>query len=118
MAMEIISNPEYLDLKEKFHIKPFNYTKIKLTGPEKSLLRRRGTRLQAFAERTASSNSTKYQHFIEVCEGKAEPNTNEEHVWLKYRSMLEEEKNLKEKFRQELIHSSERDEYIHSRLLP
>ena|SRR5258708_37867354 len=118
MPMEIISNPEYLDLKEKFHIKPFNYTKTKLTGPEKGLLRRRGTRLQAFAERTAISNSAKYQHFMEVCEGKAEPSNNEERVWIKYQSILEEERNLKEKFRQELIHSSERDGYMHSRLLP
>ena len=118
MPIEIIVNPEYLDLKEKFHIKPFKYTRVKLTGSEKSLLRRRGTRLQAFADRTASSNSTKYQHFMAVCDGKAEPNTNEERVWLKYRSMLEEEKKLKEKCRQELINSSNRDEYIHSRLLP
>jgi len=117
MPVELILAPQDLDLNEKFHIKPFKYTKGKLTGPEKSLLRKRGTKLQAFEDRMASSKGTKYQHFMAVCEDKAEPSTNEERVWVKYRAMLEDEKRLKEQRRKELISSRECDD-IKSRFVP
>jgi uncharacterized protein YifE (UPF0438 family) len=111
--------PDLGDPKEKFHVKPsFKFTRMILTGPEKRLLRRCGTRLQAFEEGRSISSSDEYKHFMEVCERNAEPITEEERVWLKYRTMLEDEKRLREQHRKELINSRERDEYIKSRFVP
>ena len=140
--MEIIDNPEFLDLKEKFHIKPsssFKFTKVRLTGPEKKVLRKGGTRIQAYADRMATSTSDEYTRFMKLlqafneksissseaykefmknCEDNAEPITERERVWFKYRAMGEEEKRLREEQRKESISSPERDEYLKSRLLP
>src|SRR5438477_11508447 len=56
-----------LNLKKRFDIKKFKYTKTNLTRDERILLRRKGTKLQAFKERAASSTSEEYRHFMEVC---------------------------------------------------
>jgi uncharacterized protein YifE (UPF0438 family) len=74
--------------------------------------------LKAFEETKSFSSRDEYNRFIKECDDNAEAITDEERVWLKYRTMLEEEKRLKEKHRQELINSQERDEYIQSRLTP
>ncbi len=107
-----------LNLKKRFDIKIFKYTKTRLTREERTLLRRQGTKLQAFKERAASSTSEEYKHFMDVCTHDADPETAEERVWVKYQSMLEDEKRLREAHRSELIHSPARDEYIKSRLVP
>ena len=129
------------DPKEKFHVKPsFKFTSMKLTGQEKRLLQRCGKRFQAFEDGMSKSSSDEYKHFmkvlqefkegswissndryrqfIKVCENSAEPITKKERVWLKYQTMLEEEKRLKQQHEEELIRSPERDEYIKSRLVP
>jgi hypothetical protein len=75
MPIKFILCPPDLDLNYKFHIKPFKYTKIRLTRPERSLLRKQATRLQAFAERIASSSGARYQHCMKVCDRNEEPKT-------------------------------------------
>jgi uncharacterized protein YifE (UPF0438 family) len=113
---------------------------VRLNGPERKLLERRGTRLKAYEENKGTrSSSDEYKHFMKVlqayeersisssdaykqfmklCEDNAEAITEEERVWLKYRTMLEEEKRLKEQHEAELKNSPERKEYIKSRLVP
>jgi len=111
-----------------------------LTGPERRLLQKCGTKLQAFSAGRSTSTSDEYKHFMKVlqafeegnsisssdgyrqflkaCDDAAEPISKEERVWLKYRTMLEEERRLKKQHEQELIKSPEREEYIKSRLVP
>jgi uncharacterized protein YifE (UPF0438 family) len=117
--MDIIEfENDFLNLKEKFQIKKFKFTKAKLTRDERILLRRKGTKLQAFKEGEASSTSEEYKHFMKVCTHDADPNTAEEHVWIKYQAMLKDENELREAHRNELISSAARDEYIKSRFVP
>lgn len=107
-----------LNLKKRFDIKKFKYTKTRLTRHERILLRREGVKLQAFVEGAASSTSVEYKHFMKVCAHDADPETAEERMWVKYQSMLEDEKQLREAHRRELINSPERDEYMKSRFVP
>jgi uncharacterized protein YifE (UPF0438 family) len=129
------------DSKAKFHVRPnFKFTKMVLTGAERKSLERWGTLFQAFQEDArVSSSSADYKHFMKVLENfkqnsitsaetfrafvrtwqeKADPITNKERAWFKYQTMLKEEKRLKNEHEDSRIHSSERDEYIKSRLVP
>jgi len=75
-----------------------------LTGPERRLLQKCGTKLQAFSARRSTSTSDEHKHFmkvlqafeegnsssdgyrqfLKVCDDAAEPISKEERVWLKY----------------------------------
>jgi uncharacterized protein YifE (UPF0438 family) len=117
--MDIIEFEDgFLNLKEKFQVENLRYTKIRLTGRERKLLEKHGTRLQAFADGSARSTSDEYLHFMKVHSREADAKTPKEHAWLKYQSMLENNIHLREASRQERIQSPERDEYIRSRLVP
>jgi uncharacterized protein YifE (UPF0438 family) len=117
--MDIIGFEDgFLDLREKFQIETFRYTKIRLTRKERKLLEKYGTRLQAFAAGAARSTSDDYVHFIKVHSRKAAPETPKERAWLKYQAIREDNTRLREAYRQERIKSPERDEYIRSRLVP
>ena len=117
--MDIIEFEDgFLNLREKFHIEDFKYTKIRLTGRERKLLVKHGTRLQTFADGSARSTSDEYLHFMKVHSRKAVTETPKERAWLKYQSMREDNSRLREAYRQERIKSPERDEYIRSRLVP
>jgi uncharacterized protein YifE (UPF0438 family) len=129
------------DPKEKFHVKPeFKFTKMNLTGPERKLLEKCGTRFEAFQkdvrvtssgeeykhfiqvlkafEATSVSSSEGFRRFVKVWEANGNRISRKERVWLKYLVMLKEEKELKKRHEYESISSPERDEYIKSRLVP
>jgi uncharacterized protein YifE (UPF0438 family) len=115
--MEIYAVPKGLNLKELFPLKRFKFTEITLSPDEKALLRRHGTALSALRDGIAIPFTPKQKHFVEVCKGLVEPNTKQERVWLKYISMLEDEKRLAELHREELRNSPEREKYLQSRFL-
>jgi uncharacterized protein YifE (UPF0438 family) len=104
-----------LNLKEKFQLKRFKFTEITLTISEKELLRKRGTVLREFYDGTLTPITPKQKHFVDVCKGNAEPDNEEERVWMKYVSMLKDEKRLEELHREELRNSPKRNEYLQSR---
>jgi uncharacterized protein YifE (UPF0438 family) len=104
-----------MDLKGKFQLKRFKFTESKLSPSEKELLRERGIVLHEFWDGTLNPITPKQKHFIEMCKGNAEPNNEEERVWLKYISMLENEKRLEATHREELKDSPKRKEYLQSR---
>ncbi len=116
--IELYQVPEGLNLRERYRLKRFKYTGIKFSGSEKVFLRKHGTAPNALWDGTMTPITQRQKHFVDACSGITDPNTEEERIWLKYVSMLSDEKRLADARRQELINSPEREEYIKSRLLP
>lgn len=104
-----------MDLNEKFQLRHFRFTDIRLSPSEKEILRKRGTVLREFGDGTLTPITPKQRHFVEVCKGTVEPDNEEEKVWLKYISMLKDEERLKAIHREELKVSPKQKEYLQSR---
>jgi uncharacterized protein YifE (UPF0438 family) len=63
-----------------------------LTDPEKSLINRYGNFYAELLSGRRTPKTEKQKHFIDVCLGKAPPETDHEAAYLKYLKMLEDER--------------------------
>ena len=97
------------DLKEEFQLKTLRHTEYKLTWEQKVLLKKCGTRMQAYMDGKLIPIwwNRKGKHFVAMCNNLVEPCDGYERIWKSYLLTLKEEERLKEIHRAKLAQENE-----------
>jgi uncharacterized protein YifE (UPF0438 family) len=84
-------------LSEEFALKNLRFTEYKLTWKQRRLLKRYGTRMQAYMDERVIPIMWNHRgkHFVDMCNGLVEPHDEYERIWKSYISTLDEERRLR-----------------------
>ncbi len=78
----------------EFKLQPLDKIKHLFNASEREQLSKYGQWAESLEQGYALPNTERQEHFVSVCLGITEPNTNFEFLWLRYRALIETEKRI------------------------